>query len=778
MTDGTQSLRDFRSRHDETAFNDLVRRYSNLVISTARRRVNAPQLIDDIAQTVFLRLAQSPPEARTEAELLGWFHRTTVNAAIDAWRSQSRREAREQSIATMETTEPNDPSTAWDQLAPALDDALNALPTNDREAILLRYFQDKPMRDIGQSLGVSEDAAKMRVSRALERLRTLLVSRGVACTAAALGQSLDDHALDTGGIVPTPSLTGASKVARSSPLSTTPGSQTNPSGSWLSDLTSVLLQSPWGMTAAVVIAVCVGIGGSFHFLNRASRNAEPSSGNRSRRHELAAVQSVRPTSALRSARPTQPGSTAVSPVDDAALADAELALRALLTQPATARQYPPRPLVDVLAQFGDQIGRAVPILVEAVQSPDYETRAWALSGLSRALGILRQAAGFQGPFDTLSQALSNSIPTLSEVILNPNSPGLLRTVALTALLPSTVWVNGTRTTPSHFPPEAQAIVLQALRMPVSPSDDFRYEIADAVTRSLTSDDAAWPTLAKAMRDQLQDADLAGRSIAAFALATWPVDKPEGVKEVLLEFLRSNATHSYRAAFALCHLGPSAVDVVPELLAFSAAHYGGVARHAREAACRLQPSLRAQYPDIDATLRAEEEAEASRSGVLPHRSIGEWAVAEFRSGHMDRLSLSFLHAEDPEASRRDLLSQLESEWATAPDSLREDLGKAIELIRKAALPTDADPGTPRTLALNNLTITARVLAIDNPSMNEVKISEAMERFETHGAAGPMVTPETFEQVSKALIAIDPSFEKAWRTQVRKEYPWLDRSIPGL
>src|SRR6185436_13588013 len=79
---------------------------------------------------------------------------------------------------------------------PNLDEALNQLSDLDRQAVLLRYFESKPMRDIGRTLGVSEDAAKMRVSRAIERLRTQLATRGVTCTAVALGMVLVERSIE------------------------------------------------------------------------------------------------------------------------------------------------------------------------------------------------------------------------------------------------------------------------------------------------------------------------------------------------------------------------------------------------------------------------------------------------------------------------------------------------------------------------------------------------------------------------------------------------------
>ncbi len=134
-----------------------------------------------MTQTVFLRLAKAPPKTNSEGELAAWLHRTTIHAAVDVWRSETRRQAREQEAFNMQTPTAED-TRLWEAMSPQLDEALNLLPEDDRQALLLRFFERKPMRDIGGALGVSEDAAKMRVSRALGRLRAEFTRRGIACT--------------------------------------------------------------------------------------------------------------------------------------------------------------------------------------------------------------------------------------------------------------------------------------------------------------------------------------------------------------------------------------------------------------------------------------------------------------------------------------------------------------------------------------------------------------------------------------------------------------------
>jgi RNA polymerase sigma factor (sigma-70 family) len=187
-------LAEFRESRSEQAFGELVRRYTNLVYSVAKRRLSNSSLAEEITQTVFLRLARAIPQLRGDAELVAWLHRTTTHASIDLWRVETRRRTREQQAAVMQLDA--DENVAWNELAPVLDEALNELTDADRQTILLRFFERKSMRDLGALLGVSEDAAKMRVSRALERLRTQLNAHGIAGGIGALGTLISSRAVE------------------------------------------------------------------------------------------------------------------------------------------------------------------------------------------------------------------------------------------------------------------------------------------------------------------------------------------------------------------------------------------------------------------------------------------------------------------------------------------------------------------------------------------------------------------------------------------------------
>ena len=191
---GTDLLVEFKATRSEADFRELVRRYTNLVYSIAKRRVADMTLAQEVTQMVFIRLAKAPPGLDSEAQLLTWLHRTTVHVSIDLWRSETRRRAREQQavVMQMDTAE----ETTWKEMAPVVDKALDALSEDDRQVVLLRFFEQRTMADLGRTLGITEDAAKMRVSRALGRLRAQLGGLGVPCTVVLLGTLLFKHSVE------------------------------------------------------------------------------------------------------------------------------------------------------------------------------------------------------------------------------------------------------------------------------------------------------------------------------------------------------------------------------------------------------------------------------------------------------------------------------------------------------------------------------------------------------------------------------------------------------
>jgi RNA polymerase sigma factor (sigma-70 family) len=187
-------LRDYAATGSEEAFECIVRRHINLVYSTAFRISRDRDMADDVTQAVFLVLSRKARSLSSKSVLPGWLYRTTGFAATDALKSKRRRERRELEAAMIDTVPERDAT--WDEVLPFLDAAMAALAASDRNAILLRFFQDKSLKDVGMALGVSDDTAQKRITRGLEKLRRFLSRRRLAVTTGSLTSLLSAHVIE------------------------------------------------------------------------------------------------------------------------------------------------------------------------------------------------------------------------------------------------------------------------------------------------------------------------------------------------------------------------------------------------------------------------------------------------------------------------------------------------------------------------------------------------------------------------------------------------------
>lgn len=182
--DDWQLITEYVSTGAEGAFRSLVERHLGLVHSVAMREVRDPELAREVSQAVFILLARKARSFRRSVVLSAWLFRTTRFVALRAVRSEYRRQRREQEAVRMQTF--NEPSEAWPRVEPVLDETLAELGETDRGALLLRYYEDQSLREVGTKLGINEEAAKKRVSRALDKLRTAFSRRGLNVSGAIL----------------------------------------------------------------------------------------------------------------------------------------------------------------------------------------------------------------------------------------------------------------------------------------------------------------------------------------------------------------------------------------------------------------------------------------------------------------------------------------------------------------------------------------------------------------------------------------------------------------
>jgi RNA polymerase sigma factor (sigma-70 family) len=198
MTSDLDLLRQFVRENSQDAFTEIVRRHLNLIYSAAFRQVRSVQLAEEVAQSVFADLARDAGKLKPDTILTAWLYSVTRRTAIDAIRKESRRQLREQIAVDM--TNMNATSADWTQIEPLLDDAMAALDETDRSAILLRYFENKNLREVGETLGTNEDAAQKRVSRAVERLREFFSKRNVSIGASGLAVLISANAVQSAPI--------------------------------------------------------------------------------------------------------------------------------------------------------------------------------------------------------------------------------------------------------------------------------------------------------------------------------------------------------------------------------------------------------------------------------------------------------------------------------------------------------------------------------------------------------------------------------------------------
>ena len=192
----SEVLRRYAETESEDAFAELVRRHLGLVYAAALRQVNGyTHLAQDVAQTVFTELARKAAALSRRQVLTGWLYTCTHFAASKAVRTERRRHTYEQEAQAMhEILHTPAPDFEWEKLRPVLDNVMHDLKESDRDAILMRYFENRQLAEIGERLGLSEDGARKRVDRALEKLRTILSKRGITTT-GALAATLSANAV-------------------------------------------------------------------------------------------------------------------------------------------------------------------------------------------------------------------------------------------------------------------------------------------------------------------------------------------------------------------------------------------------------------------------------------------------------------------------------------------------------------------------------------------------------------------------------------------------------
>jgi RNA polymerase sigma factor (sigma-70 family) len=182
----------------EDAFEEIVRRHLDLVHSAALRQVRSPHLAEEVAQSAFLKLARHARQLAPDTNLSAWLYQVTRREAVNVIRREAGRQLREQIATEMNAINASDAD--WSHIEPMLDEAMQTLGDSDRAAVLLRYFENKSLREVGRFLGTSEDTAQKRVSRAIDHLREYFAQHGVTLSANGLSVVISANAIQAAPI--------------------------------------------------------------------------------------------------------------------------------------------------------------------------------------------------------------------------------------------------------------------------------------------------------------------------------------------------------------------------------------------------------------------------------------------------------------------------------------------------------------------------------------------------------------------------------------------------
>lgn len=178
---------------DESAFTALFERYVHLVYSAALRQARNPSHAEEITQAVFILLARKAKSLKPKTVLSGWLYQAARLTAASLIKREARRQRREQEVYMQTLTGPE--TSLWEQISPLLEDGMGCLGDQDRNAIVLRFFENKTPEEVAAALKLNEVTARKRVSRALEKLRNFLAKRGVVLTTAIIAGAISGNSV-------------------------------------------------------------------------------------------------------------------------------------------------------------------------------------------------------------------------------------------------------------------------------------------------------------------------------------------------------------------------------------------------------------------------------------------------------------------------------------------------------------------------------------------------------------------------------------------------------
>lgn len=643
------------------AFAELVRRHIHLVYSAALRSLAGDRsLAEDVTQKTFSLLAAKAEKFTPGISLVGWLYKTACNLSRDALRTETRRRHRELEAMKMQSTDPtSEPAARWEEIAPLLEDAMLSLPDKERALILLRFFERKPFREVAAALEITEEAARMRASRALQRLRKFLSQRGVAISSLALGNLLLESAVAAAptsliaSLLATAPLTLAATSIPIIPI--IPLSLTS---HWVFMTT---LQKTSLIAAAMLLLI--GSGTAFHLWRSnsthfANRNATPRPAPFTEAKQGAAeAQTEQGTESTASA------STRL----DRAIAN----LRRAITEEWPERRLPMARLRDAITDFGADRQAAVPVLLEYLNGPRAARSLTSMVGAAYCLELLGTDASAALP-DLLILLRSGDLALLNDFI-----PRLF--VALSpdgAVVPELLDAMSSQT--PHGGQQLIAALEQLFEMNPAVADTHRPQIsARAQTGDLASalllarmpgprDPAAVPVLTNALHVARLNVGLGADYITDDGLP------------LVYHMHESNQDDVSRLAAiqALGKMGSAASNALPALIEFANRVQPKTGFNLRELALvaigNIDPSYRASSPEIERAVYDQERT----MDIVQKARAGTASIDELTEG---------LHLRNAADSAAEALARHPEARAAIPDLVQAidefESSSAVDLLKK-------------------------------------------------------------------------------------------------
>jgi len=606
MNDG-ELLQAYALERSEAAFTELVNRYVGLVHSVASRHLADPSLAQEVTQSVFVLLARKARSLAGHPSLAGWLHRTAWQIAARTARTEQRRRHWEAEAGAFVSEDPPMPDPDPTPIVPALDEALQELPQSDRNAIVLRYFLRKPLRDVGAALGTSEAAAKMRIRRALDQLRTLLIRRGITCSPAALAAAMTEQ-----GVAPA----SAAFAAHVATTAMGAGGTTTSIPLLIHGLLG--LMNGTKLTALILAAGLVAVLSTVALRSGRTQSAPDGEADPS----LALAKPAEPPPASTASRllPSPRVTAEPTPSElEAARQRLRTALAAPLPKSGSIELGPDA--LEAMATFGQRQNELFATLKEAFLDP-------SLAGRPRGLVQTRALLAMRG--------LDKNVPGLTSFLLETarqdvrNNAGAIWTLRKLGLEPS----------------DLPALIRLLEDMAGgNPSPAPWSPLPDAIREVFLQDpEAAAAHLPDLVRVFEETADPAVRFSAASALLqTSYSDDPrviESIRSGLREGLNYSSADGRNAVVGIAierasAAGAAAKPLIPDLLEVARTSQESYQRDAAWLAIgQIQPELRAQIPELDQAMTRDAETRQAREdisqGFATHddliRALGDPATA--------------------------------------------------------------------------------------------------------------------------------------------------------